>query len=136
MNGWTGHSNTGIGGPNPPLDEPATMERAVDRDHSATKAAERESRHEASRGRIVLVIGLATAAAPPAGAAVLNGCPDQPMSRPFLRWLDPIQYTLAPDGGFEAGARGWQLKGGAAVVSGNESFALSGHWVAIALPPE
>lgn len=73
-----------------------------------------------------LVIGLATTAAAPAGAAVLNGCPDQDMSRPFLRWLDPVSYTLAPNGGFESGAQGWQLRGGAAVVSGNESFDLSG----------
>ena len=28
---------------------------------------------------------------------------------PFLRFLDPLPYTLAPDGGFEAGARGWKL---------------------------
>ena len=47
-----------------------------------------------------LIIGLATAAAAPAGAAVLDGCPDKDMSRPFLRWLDPISYTLAPNGGF------------------------------------
>jgi hypothetical protein len=73
-----------------------------------------------------LVIGLATATAAPAGAAVLNGCPHQDVSRPFLRWLDPVSYTLAPDGGFEAGARGWQLRGGAAVADGNESFRLSG----------
>ena len=73
-----------------------------------------------------LVIGLATTAAAPAGAAVLNGCPEQDMSRPFLRWLDPVSYTLAPDGGFENGARGWQLRGGADVVGGNESFNLSG----------
>ena len=73
-----------------------------------------------------LVIGLAIGAATPAGAALLNGCPDQEMSRPFARWLDPISYTLAPDGGFENGARGWQLRAGAAVVNGNESFSLSG----------
>ena len=73
-----------------------------------------------------LIIGLATAAAAPAGAAVLNGCPDKDMSRPFQRWLDPVTYTLAPDGGFEAGARSWQLRGGAEVVDGNESFRLSG----------
>ncbi|HLM92994.1 MAG TPA: hypothetical protein VK273_04210 [Gaiellaceae bacterium] len=48
------------------------------------------------------------------------------MSRPFLRWLDPIQYTLAPNGGFESGSAGWRLTGGATVVSGNESFNLSG----------
>jgi hypothetical protein len=73
-----------------------------------------------------LVIGLTTTAAAPAGAALLNGCPDQQTSRPFLRWLDPISYVLAPNGGFEAGSAGWQLTGGAAVVSGNESFNLSG----------
>lgn len=73
-----------------------------------------------------LVIGLATAAAAPAGAAVLNGCPDKDMSRPFLRWLDPVSYTLSPNGGFESGAQGWQLRGGADVVSGNEPFNLSG----------
>ncbi len=73
-----------------------------------------------------LVIGLATAAAAPAGAAVLSGCPDKDMSRPFLRWLDPVSYTLSPNGGFESGAQGWQLRGGADVVSGNEPFNLSG----------
>jgi hypothetical protein len=74
----------------------------------------------------VLVIGLATAAAAPAGAALLNGCPDQSMSRPFAQWLDPISYVLAPNGGFESGSTGWRLAGGATVVSGNESFNLSG----------
>ena len=73
-----------------------------------------------------LVIGLATTAAAPAGAALLNGCPDQQTSRPFLRWLDPISYVLAPNGGFESGSAGWQVTGGATVVSGNESFNLSG----------
>ena len=73
-----------------------------------------------------LIIGLVTATAAPADAALLNGCPDQAMSRPFLRWLDPISYTLAPNGGFESGAQGWQLRGGATVASGNESFNLSG----------
>jgi hypothetical protein len=73
-----------------------------------------------------LIIGLVTATAAPADAAVLDGCPDQAMSRPFLRWLDPISYTLAPNGGFESGAQGWQLRGGATVATGNESFNLSG----------
>lgn len=47
-------------------------------------------------------------------------------SNPFLRFLDPLPYTLAPGGGFETGAAGWQLSGGAKVVSGNESYYLSG----------
>jgi len=74
----------------------------------------------------VVMVGLATAAAAPAGASLLGNCPARPMSKPFLRWLDPISYTLAPNGGVESGSNGWQLRGGAAVVSGNETFNLSG----------
>jgi hypothetical protein len=47
-------------------------------------------------------------------------------SQPFLRFLDPLPYTLVPDGGFERGAAGWTLGGGARVVSGNDPFGLSG----------
>ena len=75
---------------------------------------------------LAVLIGLATMAAAPAGATVLDGCPDQATSRPFLRWLDPISYVLAPNGGLESGSTGWKLTGGASVVSGNESFNLSG----------
>jgi len=67
----------------------------------------------------------ATASRADAGDGSLLGC-GYTASNPFLRFLDPLPYTLAPDGGFEAGAAGWQLSGGAKVVSGNESFYLSG----------
>jgi hypothetical protein len=60
----------------------------------------------------------------PAQAGLLvrttTSCDSQPLERPFARWLDPLQYTLAPDGGLEAGARDWTLSK-ASVVSGNES---------------
>ena len=36
-----------------------------------------------------------------------------------------MSYVLAPDGGFEAGAAGWTLKG-ASVVAGNEPYQASG----------
>jgi len=55
----------------------------------------------------------------------LLGC-GHTASNPFLRFLDPLPYTLAPDGGFEGGGGGWMLSGGARVVAGNEPFALSG----------
>jgi hypothetical protein len=42
----------------------------------------------------------------------------------FEPWDDPHHYVLAPDGGFEAGAEGWSLSRGAAVVTGNESHYL------------
>ena len=60
-----------------------------------------------------------------AGEPSLLGCGDEP-SHPFLRFLDPLPYVLAPDGGFEQGGAGWKLSGGARVVSGNEPFELSG----------
>ena len=43
----------------------------------------------------------------------------------FSPWGDPASYYFAPNGGFENGASGWTLSGGAAVVSGNESFNLN-----------
>lgn len=43
----------------------------------------------------------------------------------FAPWGDRHAYVLAPDGGFEAGASGWSLSGGAKVVGGNESYYLN-----------
>lgn len=43
----------------------------------------------------------------------------------FSPWGDQNSYVLAPDGGFEAGASGWSLGGGAKVVAGNESYFLN-----------
>jgi len=81
-------------------------------------------------GRLaVLVVVLVSAGAltGSANAQLLGGaCGDRPLSQPFMRWLDPMKYTLAPGGGFESGARGWTLKGGAAVVTGNEPWKVSG----------
>ena len=53
----------------------------------------------------------------PAGS---TSCPSEP-EHPFLPWLDPATYTIAPNGDFE-GSRGWHLSGGAKLVSGNEPF--------------
>jgi hypothetical protein len=43
----------------------------------------------------------------------------------FGAWGDGHNYVLAPNGGFEAGAAGWTLGGGATPVAGNESFFLN-----------
>ncbi|MGH3036663.1 MAG: hypothetical protein ACRDMU_05720 [Gaiellaceae bacterium] len=87
----------------------------------------------ASRGYLgrfaVLVVVLVSAGAltGSANAQLLGGaCGDRPLSRPFLPWLDPMQYTLAPRGSFESGTTGWTLKSGAAVVTGNEPWKASG----------
>jgi hypothetical protein len=68
----------------------------------------------------------ASAAAPAAHAASLGlACPN-PTSQPFLPWNDGAQYASAPDGGFENGAAGWTLAGGARVVTGNEPYMVGG----------
>jgi hypothetical protein len=84
---------------------------------------------------LVLLAALALVALPrPAHAA---GCPDQPLAQTFQPWLDPAWYAAAPDGGFEAGADGWTLGAGAAVVAGNEPFHVGdpGDAYSLALPP-
>jgi hypothetical protein len=47
-------------------------------------------------------------------------------SQVFAPWMDYANYLLAPNGSFELGTSGWQLSGGAGVVSGNEPFLPTG----------
>ena len=67
--------------------------------------------------------------APSANAGLLvqsaENCADQPLERPFQRWLDPAWYTVLPGGTFEDGAEGWSLSG-ARVVAGNSPFYAHG----------
>ena len=74
-----------------------------------------------------MVASLAMVGSASAGVVVktTTDCPEQSLSTPFTRWLDPMQYTLLPGGSFESGATGWKLNG-ASVVSGNESFKVTG----------
>ena len=59
-----------------------------------------------------------------AGAA--QACNYTGAEQVFSPWGDQHSYVLGPDGGFEAGAQGWLLTGGAATVADNESFFLNG----------
>lgn len=43
-------------------------------------------------------------------------------STPFTQWGDHGQYYFPGNAGFESGADGWTLNGGATVVSGNEPW--------------
>jgi hypothetical protein len=52
-------------------------------------------------------------------------CSTAGAKKAFSQWGDQRNYVLAPDGGFEAGAQGWDLDGGAAPVAGNESYYLN-----------
>ena len=76
---------------------------------------------------VAALIAIMAAGATPAQASdgSLLGCGHQ-ASQPFLRWLDPLPYTLLPGGDFESGAAGWKLSGGARVVDGNEPFNVGG----------
>jgi hypothetical protein len=69
--------------------------------------------------------GGAPSSPPPRAVAGDPGCPGR-TSRPFLRWLDPAPYVLAPGGDFEAPS-GWSLSGGARVAEGNEPFHVGGR---------
>ncbi|MEA2241256.1 MAG: hypothetical protein QOD24_812 [Solirubrobacteraceae bacterium] len=79
-------------------------------------------------GRILFATAVAAMALlAPAGTAnagllsqSAGPCPSYPFSTPFSRWLDPMQYTLAPGGAFES-ASGLTFTGGARIVAGNES---------------
>jgi hypothetical protein len=65
----------------------------------------------------------ASAAAPAHAASLGLACPNptSPVFQPVDR-TDGAYYAAAPDGGFEHGATGWTLAGGAHVVSGNEPW--------------
>jgi hypothetical protein len=76
-------------------------------------------------GTLAATVAAMGSTATAANAALGVACPD-PTSTPFTTWGDTSNYALAPDGGLENGAAGWTLTGGAKVVSGNESFAVSG----------
>jgi hypothetical protein len=68
--------------------------------------------------------------APAANANLLSllpgSCGNQPSTQPFAQFGDYSSYTPVPGGTFEAGSPGWKLSGGAQVVSGNESYNVSG----------
>jgi hypothetical protein len=82
--------------------------------------------------RHLLAVSAATCALFAAGASPAAASDDSLLgcgytaSNPFLRFLDPLPYTLVPGGNFESGASGWKLSGGARVADGNEPWNASG----------
>ena len=92
------------------------------------------------RGRAALAATLISAAllalpATSAQAALGVACP-LPASHPFAPWGDAAYYAFVPNGGFENGATGWTLGGGARVIAGNEPFSVhaAGDRAALSLP--
>ena len=77
----------------------------------------------ASRRRLCTVLAvLAAAVALPGIAQAALSCADGTTKRPFMPWLDPLAYVLAPGGAFESDSTSWRLANGAQIVAGNEPF--------------
>lgn len=78
----------------------------------------------------VSALGLGALAAPAAQANLLSilpgSCGSQSESQPFSQWGDYNHYTPVPGGTFEVGSTPWTLSGRAVVVSGNETYNVSG----------
>jgi hypothetical protein len=75
----------------------------------------------------VLALGATASTASADGLNLgLDGCPTRDTAKPFARWMDGANYTPVPGGTFEGSLADWKLTGGAKVVSGNESFKVSG----------
>src|SRR4051794_5857614 len=86
------------------------------------------SARRSGRTGVAIIAALVFGAVFSAGAeAAGNDCPAQDASQTFLPWNDPAWYVPAPDGGFENGASGWTLSGGAAVQDGNETYQVGGE---------
>jgi hypothetical protein len=68
---------------------------------------------------LALFVGAGTATA---GSLLGGGCGEA--GPVFSQWNDNTDYYFPTNGGFESGSTGWSLAGGAAVVSGNESYDL------------
>lgn len=72
---------------------------------------------------LVAVVALGAVFAASARADVLNGSCGS-TARVFAPWGDGSNYYFAGNGGFENGAAGWSLGGGATVVPDNETSYL------------
>lgn len=72
----------------------------------------------------IAAAALATAPSAQADLVNLNTCNSNSLSHPFMRWLDPSSYELAPGGTFSDSS--WSLSGGAQIVSGAEPFDAAG----------
>ncbi len=68
------------------------------------------------------VTAVATAGGAPGGPGSTCGA----AAPVFAPWGDSSFYYFASNGGFESGASGWSLSGGATVVSGNEPWHVHG----------
>ena len=74
---------------------------------------------------VLAAIGAGTASAQsPAGTPgkYTQGCPTFQTTEPFTPWGDLGDYFLGPAADFEGSLTGWTAKGGAKIVTGNETY--------------
>ena len=91
--------------------------------HGLSTAVRRLSRVVA----VLVTVGVMFGAFTPASAFASSlPCRSRSTSAVFSRWLDPAQYFLASNGGFEQGAEDWSLSPAATVVAGNERYRVAG----------
>ena len=76
---------------------------------------------------MAVVTALACAATASAGLITTGsaGYCDPDATKAFARWGDSAYYARLLNGGFENGATGWTLSGGAKGVAGNEPYFVS-----------
>src|SRR4051812_13585943 len=68
------------------------------------------------------VLARTAVAASASTISLLPNCGVRASAPTFAPWGDPNPYFPIANGGFESGPAGWNLAGGAAVESGNETF--------------
>ena len=73
-------------------------------------------------------LALTVPVSPSVQAVTIPGsvCPTSELAQPFLPWVDPMFYMMAPNGGFETATDAWNLSGAARVVNGNETYQVGG----------
>lgn len=99
---------------------------------SQVEANERGHRSGFASSLRVLAAAALAAAALGAGAQTVMAfgtpvaCTSRSEAPVFAPWGDTASYFLVPNGGFENGSTNWLLTGGAAVVTGNETYKVGG----------
>src|SRR3954469_8242723 len=96
--------------------------RPLHRFSAPARLRSRSARWAAAAVATAALAGPALDAPALAADGLLDGCSAQPLSQPFLPFLDAGWYTPVANAGFEAAGQGWTLTGGAAVVAENEPW--------------
>lgn len=102
---------------------------------TATTPAPSTSVGTTSTGVVTTNTSTATTSNTTSSAVPSGSCTPLPTTKAFQALDgDTADYSLAPDGGFESGGKGWTFAGGAKVVSANETLGVSAGRKAVTIP--